>query len=142
MSIQTFANLPIPSLPEGVPLLPVPRFTGIPGQERPRHFQYKLIMATKAAPEVFTTERQKALFASIFLAGPALDWHLDLVDENGQQYVPLENQYREQHDNYDPLELDLDLQYMLSKCQFVIDELRSMNDFMNAFMDRFPDKGK
>lgn len=75
-------NMPVPNLSsDAPPFLPVPRFTGIPGQERTSHFQFKAIIAARAAG---LRDHQAVVFIAAFLAGPALDWCLALVARDSE----------------------------------------------------------
>ena len=120
--------------PSPVTLPQPPKFTGLP-PERTKHFIYCCSVVAKAE---YATMRDRVVFTSLFLRGPALDWFMQLLAHNADVYLPVENARL----GYNDRKLDVERAdtFGLTTLPFVIPELSAYSAFLDALLAAFPDR--
>ncbi len=120
--------------PSPVTLPQPPKFTGLP-PERTKHFIYCCSVIAKAE---YATMRDRIVYTSLFLRGPALDWYMQLLAKNADVYLPVENARLGYHDR--KLDVDRVDTFGLTTLPFVIPELVAYSAFLDALLAAFPDR--
>ena len=111
-----------------------PKFTGLP-PEPTKHFIYCVSVVAKAE---YATMRDRIIFSSLFLRGPALDWFMALLARNANVYLPVENARRARHEHR--LDVDRADTFVLTTLPFVLPELTAYSAFLDALLAAFPDR--